>query len=81
MPASSRIDLSKLIGRAPERLTIDERNALAGKWIALEIYTPETLPLRTIEAAGDSAEDCIHQLTARGLEPRTFEFQLLKPAY
>jgi hypothetical protein len=81
MPTSSRIDLSKLIGRAPERLSIDERNALVGKWIALEIYTPETLPLRTIEAIGDCAEDCISQLSARGLEPRKFEFHLLKPAY
>ena len=43
--------------------------ALTGNIIALEIYTPETLPLRRIEAIGDSVPECIGQLQARGLIP------------
>jgi hypothetical protein len=81
MSAASRIDPAKIIGRAPERLTLDERSALAGKWMALEIYTPETLPLRKIEALGDSVEECARQLFARGLDPRKFEFMPLDRAY
>jgi hypothetical protein len=49
--------------------------------IALEIYTPETTPLRRIEAIGDSAADCISQLRARGLDPANFEFTRLTPPY
>lgn len=75
------IDPQSLIGRAPERVTIDERRELAGKWIAIEIYSPKTLPLHCIEAIGDSAEDCIRQLLTRGLDPHKFEFTPLKPAY
>lgn len=78
---TSRIDPKQAIGRAPERLTLDERTALAGKFIALEVYTPDTLPLRRIEAIGDAAEDCIRQLRERGLDPRRFEFTRLTPPY
>lgn len=75
------MDVSKVIGRAPERLTIDERRELTGKWAAYEIYSPRTLPLRRIEAIGDSVDDCIRQLTERGLDARQFEFQPIEPAY
>ena len=75
------MDASKIIGRAPERLTIDERLALAGKWAAFEIYSPQTLPLRRIEAIGDSVDDCIRQLTQRGLDASHFEFTPIEPAF
>jgi hypothetical protein len=81
MAAASTIDTKKILGRAPERLTLEEQQALAGKFIALEIYSPETTPLRRIEALGRSVEDCIQQLAARGLDPKNFEFQRLKPAW
>ena len=74
-------DAKTFLGRAPERLTLEERHALAGKFIALEIYSPETLPLRRIEALGDTIDDCIRQLTARGLDPKLFEFSRLKPPF
>ena len=67
------------IGRSLDRLSNREITRLAGQWVALEIYTPATLPLRRIEALGPSDEECINQLTARGLDPRRFEFVLLKP--
>jgi len=71
----------KAIGRSPERLTPDERLALAGKYIALEIYKPENLALRRIEAIGESTEDCIRMLRARGLDPRQFEFSRLSAPF
>ena len=79
MPLMSRIDPNGVIGRAPEQLSLEQRAALAGKFIALEIYSPQTLPLRLIRAIGDSAEDCIRQLSASGLNPRNFEFLPLAP--
>jgi hypothetical protein len=74
-------DPSRAIGRAPEILTLEERLALAGKTIALEIYTPATLPLRRIEAIGGTAAECVSQLQARGLDPMQFEFSRLPPPY
>jgi hypothetical protein len=59
MPVSAASDPKQAIGRAPERLSLEERLALAGKLIALEIYTPEALPLRRIEAIADSVEECV----------------------
>jgi hypothetical protein len=80
MPASAK-DPRQALGRNPDRLTLDERAALAGKTIALEIYTPATFPLRRIEAIGDSLDACIRMLRERGLDPRHFEFTPLHPAY
>jgi hypothetical protein len=81
MPATTEFDAKRLLGREPERLTIEERFATAGKWIAMEIYSPSTLPLRRIEAIGDSVDECSRQLRERGLDPRNYEFSLLEPPY
>jgi hypothetical protein len=72
------MDSSTMIGRAPERLSIEERGALAGKWVALEVYTPATIPLKRIEAIGASVVDCVTQLQERGLDPRVFEFVVMR---
>ena len=72
---------SGFIGRSPDSLTVPEREALAGKWIALERYTPATLPLRLIEALGDTPAACIEQLALRGLSPDNYEFVPIMPAY
>jgi hypothetical protein len=69
------------IGRAPEKLTLAERIALTGKYVAFEFYTPETLPFRRIEAIGDSVGECVRTLKARGLDPRRFEFDRLSPPF
>ena len=74
-------DPQRAMGRSPDRLSLEERLALTGKYIALEVYTPEELPLRRIEAIGDSVGDCMRQLTARGLDPLRFEFSRLAPPY
>ena len=78
---SASKDPKNALGRAPERLTLEEQAALTGKYIALEIYSPEAVPLRRIEAIGDSVDECIRQLQARGLDPKRFEFSRLKPAF
>jgi len=67
-------DLQRFVGREPERLSLQDRQALVGKWIAMEIYSPETLPLRRIEAVGGSVADCLGQIRKRGLDTRVFEF-------
>jgi hypothetical protein len=74
-------DPRNAIGRELERLSLDERLTWTGKYIALEIYSPETTPLRRIEAFGDSIQECVRQLRARGLDPARFEFSLLTRPY
>ena len=69
------------IGRSPERLSLEERFALAGKYVALEIYTPQAIPLRRIEAIGDSTGECVRGLKSRGLDPARFEFTRLTRPY
>ena len=81
MVANASKDASRAIGRNPDRLSVAERLALAGKYIALEIYSPDTTPLRRIEAIGDSVPECIRMLKSRGLDPEQFEFTRLAPPY
>ena len=61
------------IGRSPESLSRKEKQRLSGMWIATELYSPDTLPLRMIEAVGASAAECVRMLRDRGLDPRKFE--------
>jgi hypothetical protein len=83
---------SAAIGKAPDDLTLTERAALAGKYMALEIYTPTLMGdaggkpeiavrLRRIEAIGDTPEECIRQLQAAGADPAGYEFTRLKPPF
>jgi hypothetical protein len=81
MPATAAQDPRAAIGRNPDRLTLEERTALAGKYVAMEIYTPEDLPLRRIEAIGDSVNACVRMLKERGLDPMRFEFTRLAWPY
>ena len=81
MASATARDPRNAVGRSPDALTLEERIAFAGKHIALEIYTPENLALRQIEAIGDSLEACARMLKERGLDPRKFEFTLLPRPY
>jgi hypothetical protein len=81
MIANAVKDAGRVLGRNPDRLTPAERLALAGKYVALEIYSPEAIPLRRIEAIGDSLAECLRTLQSRGLDPRLFEFSRLAPPY
>lgn len=80
-PVFSKIDPYELTGREPERLSILERQALSGMWVAVELYSPETLPLRRIAAVGTSAAGCMQALARRGLDPKKFEYSVMDPAY
>jgi hypothetical protein len=81
MTANAAKDNGRVLGRNPDRLTPAERLTLAGKYIALEIYSPDTIPLRRIEAIGDSLAECLRTLKSRGLDARMFEFTRLAPPY
>jgi hypothetical protein len=72
---------STLIGRPIDGLTLAERLDHVGRWVALELYSPKTLPLRKIAAEGVSAAECVAQLAMRGLNPADYELHLLKPPY
>ena len=72
---------AELIGKSPDELSLAERRAITGKWIALEIYSPLTLPLRVMEAIGDSAAGCMRQIKDRGLDPKNYEYIPLDPPY
>jgi hypothetical protein len=52
--------------------------ALAGQWVAMEIYDCDTQPARRIAAVGDSLAGCIRQLAAKGLDPAKYEFRPMK---
>jgi hypothetical protein len=67
-----------MVGTEPERLTLKQQIALAGKWTAMEVYGPDTQPARRIAAVGDSVADCVLQLTAKGLDPAKFEFRPMR---
>jgi hypothetical protein len=69
------------MGRPLDGLTLAERRALTGSWVALEIYTPERTPVRTIEAQGTSAAACVKQLRDRGLDPVRYEIVLIHAPY
>ena len=72
-------DPARFVGRSPDSITLEERALVAGKWIALERYDPVTMPLRLIEALGDSPAACVRQLAARGLGAGKFEFTPIMP--
>jgi hypothetical protein len=73
--------LERVIGRSPDELSLDEVRELRGCWIALELYSPQTLPLRLIEAIGSSAADCVAQLRSKGLDPSSYEYSPLKASF
>ena len=81
MATTDKPSVESILGRSPEELNLEERTTLARSWIALEVYSPKTTPLRRIEAIGDTVEECIALLQKRNLEAAKFEFSRLKPPY
>jgi hypothetical protein len=71
----------RFVGRSVDSLSLKERWQIAGCWVALELYQPDTMPLRIIEAVGKTPSDCIEQLQQRGLDPVRFEFQACAQPY
>jgi hypothetical protein len=81
MSAATSQEPQTALGRSPDSLTLEERLAFAGKYVAYEIYTPKTLPLHTIDAIGDSLAECLRILKQRGLDPQRYEFRILPRPY
>ena len=69
------------MGKPIDGLTAAERWRHAGVWVAVELYTPQSMPLRQIAAAGASPEECLAELSARGLDPSRFELVPLAQPY
>ena len=65
---------SRLLGCAPEHLSVSDWRAVRGLWAAFEIYSPQTTPLRRIQVLGRSVAECATSLAARGLDPRNYEY-------
>ena len=85
-------NVSELIGKAVDELSLPDRWKYANQWVAFRIYTPPgkverdgveypDVKLRRIEAAGGSVEGCVSELRRRSLDPAEFEFTVLKPPY
>ncbi len=72
-------NLEQFVGRAPDRLTLAERETVVGKVIAMEIYSPKNLALQRIEAMADSVEECVAQLRRRARDPLNYEFTRMNP--
>jgi hypothetical protein len=77
----SAIDPSDFIGRAPERLSLRELRTLHGWWMAFELYTPSTTPLRRIEALAPSASECTAMLIERGLKPAEYQLEMVQAPF
>lgn len=65
--------VKEALGHAPEELPLPLRQSLTGKWVALELYDPKRLPLRKIEAVGESPSECFAALRAAGKELTHYE--------
>jgi hypothetical protein len=63
----------EIVGLAPEQLSLRQARASEGLWAAFRVYTPETLPLRKIEAVGKTAAEALAAAAARGGDARQFE--------
>ena len=74
-------DWGQFVGKSLESFKLADRWAVTGLWVATELYSPERLPLRIIEAIGSSAPECIDQLRRRGLDPTQFEYEPVPQPY
>ena len=81
MPSVSSLNLEKFAGRSPDRLTLDEREALVGYYMARQVYSPKNLALQRIETVGESVAACVENLKRAGKNPLDYEFTRFNPPY
>ena len=74
MSVFSVIEDKQLIGRELDSLNYVERLALAGKWVALEVYAPNHPLKRRIEVIAASQAECLLAIRSRGFDPAKHEF-------
>ena len=73
-----QLDPNRFLNRSADSFNPSEWRAVHGLWAAYEIYSPQTTPLRTIQALGASAEECMRTVAAQGLDGCNFEYVPLR---
>lgn len=73
--------MKSAIGKSLDGLHLDERWKLVGAWMATELYSPQRLPLRIIQAIGLDAAGCVRELRAQGRDPELFEYSPIAQPY
>jgi hypothetical protein len=73
----NRQKVEGFLGKSVDGLLLTDRLNLTGFWIATELYSPERLPLRIIQAIGSDPRDCAGQLRAKGLDPAAYHYEAL----
>jgi hypothetical protein len=73
--------LEDALGFAPEQLSLPLREMLTGRWVALELYDPQRLPLRKILAIATTPAQCFAALKAQGLDLTQYEVIQLPAAF
>lgn len=72
---------TEFVGRSLDGLRLSDRSKLTGSWIAIELYSPESLPLRVIAAVGHDARDCARALMQKGLDPARYYYEPVSPIF
>jgi hypothetical protein len=74
MSVFTAIKDEQLVGRELDSLNYVERLALAGKWVALELYKANNPLKRRIEWIAASQSECALGIRSKGLDPGKYEF-------
>ena len=78
---ASAKNFEQLIGQSVDRLDLATREAVVGKVVAQQIYSPSNLALQRIAAIGDSVNECVRQLESNGDDPLDYEFSRMNPPF
>jgi hypothetical protein len=73
--------MNPFVGKSLDGLSLDDRWKLAGYWMATELYSPQRLPLRIMQAIGSDAAECIRQLRTAGADPELYEYMPIPQPY
>lgn len=73
--------MNPFLGKSLDGLSLDDKWKLAGCWMATELYSPQRLPLRIMQAIGPDAFACVRQLRAAGLNPELYEYSPIPQPY
>ena len=72
------LDPNRFLNRSPDSFSPSEWRSVHGLWAAFELYSPQTTPLRRIQALGASSSECMEDIAARGLAASNFEYVPLR---
>ncbi len=69
---------SRFLDRSPDSFRPSEWRAVHGLWAAFQLYSPQTTPLRRIQALGATASECMANIASQGLAVSNFEYVTLR---